>query len=172
MSSNDSRLWSVPVAVSDVPAIGREVTIVADAATRTAVAAALGLRALPSLTATFDLSRQGREGLRVTGTVSATVGQTCVVTLEPIENEVVEPVDVVFSPGADIPAGPDLEPLADAPEPLIGGVVDLGAVAVEFLALAIDPYPRKPDAEFRAPSSGEPRDSPFAALAALKKGRP
>ena len=58
----------------------------------------------------------------------------------------------------------------DAPEPLVGGVVDLGVVATEFLALGIDPYPRKSGVEFTAPAAADD-DSPhpFAALAALKK---
>ena len=50
------------------------------------------------------------------------------------------------------------------------GVVDLGAVATEFLLLGIDPYPRKPGAVFDAPPAGDPSSHPFAALAALKKG--
>ncbi len=39
----------------------------------------------------------------------------------------------------------------EPPEPLVGGTVDLGAIATEFLILGIDPYPRKPGAEFDAP---------------------
>ena len=49
-------------------------------------------------------------------------------------------------------------------------MVDLGAVATEFLLLGIDPYPRKPGAVFDAPPAGDPASHPFAALAALKKG--
>ena len=44
------------------------------------------------------MTRRGREGLRVVGGVSATVGQICVVTLEPIESAVEEPGDLVFAP--------------------------------------------------------------------------
>ena len=51
-------------------------------------------------------------------------------------------------------------------------MIDLGAVATEFLILGIDPYPRKPGAVFEAPAAGEGGGHPFAALAALKKGRP
>ena len=59
---------------------------------------AIGLSALPRFTASLDVSRQGRDGLHVVGRVSATVGQTCVVTLEPIENEIDEAVELVFAP--------------------------------------------------------------------------
>jgi hypothetical protein len=51
---------------------------------------------------------------------------------------------------------------------LVGGVVDLGAVATEFLTLGIDPYPRKPGAEFAAPPAADNTPKPFAGLAALK----
>ena len=57
----------------------------------------------------------------------------------------------------------------DPPEPLRDGVVDLGAVATEFLLLGIDPYPRKPGVVFDAPTTSDPSGHPFAALAALKK---
>ena len=55
------------------------------------------------------------------------------------------------------------------PEPLIGGVVDLGALATEFLILGLDPYPRKPGAVFEPPQDREPQGGPFAALAKLTK---
>jgi uncharacterized protein DUF177 involved in 23S rRNA accumulation len=108
--------------------------------------------------------------------VSATVGQTCGVTLEPIENEIDEAVDLVFVPAAAEPSGKhdwrEVEiPLADAPEALVDGMADLGAVATEFLILGINPYPRKPSIVFQAPSVGDDFTQPFAPLAALKKGR-
>ena len=168
--------WSAPVALHEVPETGRHVDLVADANTRAAVAAAIGLRDLPRLEASFDVSRHGREGLRVVGRVSAMVGQTCVVTLEEIENEVEEAVDLTFVPAApealaDDGAGRSKVAAEDAPEPLVGGVVDLGVVATEFLTLGIDPYPRKSGVEFTAPAAADDTPKPFAALAALKKER-
>jgi hypothetical protein len=55
-------------------------------------------------------------------------------------------------------------------EPLINDTVDLGAIATEFLLLGIDPYPRKPEAVFEAPSTENQADHPFATLASLRKG--
>jgi uncharacterized metal-binding protein YceD (DUF177 family) len=55
----------------------------------------------------------------------------------------------------------------DPPDEIEGGVVDLGAYVVEHLALALDPFPRKPGVEFEAPAQ-ESEPSPFAALARLK----
>ena len=170
----DPRLWSLPVAIADIPETGRPFELAADERTRTALAHALGLRALPRLNATFAVSRRGHDGLHVTGEVSATVGQTCVVSLEPLESEVAEPVDLVFEPPPTAPgpsgAAEGEKELGEGPEPLHGGVVDLGAVATEFLILGIDPYPRKPGAVFAAPAAAQDDagDHPFAALAALK----
>ena len=58
---------------------------------------------------------------------------------------------------------------ADAPDPIVDGKIDLGALAAEFLALGLDPYPRKPGAEFAPPAADEPPDSPFDALAKIAK---
>jgi uncharacterized metal-binding protein YceD (DUF177 family) len=167
--------WHVPVAVEGVAETGEHFDLTADADTCAAVARVAGLRDLPRLEAHFDVSRHGAGGLRVAGRVSATVGQTCVVTLEPLANEVTEDIDLVFVPprAAAIAEADEAErepPEQDweQAEPLIGGRVDLGALAVEFLLLGLDPYPRKPGAVFQLPAEGKPDESPFAALAALK----
>jgi Large ribosomal RNA subunit accumulation protein YceD len=163
----------MPLAASDVPDGGRHLELLAGEGVRAAIARLGGLAALPRLEAVFDVTPRGRGGLHVVGRVSATVGQICVVTLEPIENEVEEPIDVVFAPDA-APSLDDREVEVtdeDAPEALVGGTVDLGAIATEFLLLGIDPHPRKPGAVFQAAAGGDDAAHPFAALAALKKGR-
>ena len=71
---------------------------------------------------------------------------------------------IVEEEGARIEVTP-----VDAPEPLVGGSIDLGAIASEFLMLAIDPYPRKAGVVFEPPAKDADTDGPFAALAALKK---
>lgn len=165
--------WSVPVAVEDIPDSGLHVAIDAPAAARAGVAELAGLRDLPQLSAVFDLTRQGA-GVHVSGQVSARVGQTCVVTLEPIESAVEEAVDLKFVPAN----GSEAEPKSarkrprdgDEPsEPLFNGRLDLGALATEFLILGIDPYPRKAGAEFAPPKLEDTSEHPFAALESLKK---
>jgi hypothetical protein len=171
----DIPLWSVPVRVEDVPEEGCEIALTADAGVRAALARTAGIVDVPRLEARFHLRREGQGGLHVTGTVSASVEQTCVVTLEPVTNEIAEAVDVAFDPAArDTPLAGDDETAPagepEPPEPLIGGAVDLGALAADFLLLGIDPYPRKPGATFSPPASPEDAAShPFAALAALKE---
>ena len=148
----------------------------ADESTRNAVAAFAGVDSLQRLDASFDVTRRG-SGLRVIGEVVASVGQTCVVTLEPIISEVREPIDLIFVSSASEresaaeDASQSIDPeAADEPEMLVDGMADLGAVATEFLMLAIDPYPRKPGAVFDAPKKEDDGSHPFAALAALKRG--
>jgi hypothetical protein len=171
--------WRVPVAVEDIPEAGERYTLVADGQTRAAIARMAGLRDLPRLEAEFEVTRRGAGGLHVVGRVSATVGQNCVVTLEPLDNEIGEHVDLTFMPHivtAEEAGGEEAEPdpaqknAADV-EPLIGGVIDLGALATEFFILGLDPYPRKPGAVFKPPNEPERDEGPFAALSGWAKGR-
>jgi len=155
--------WSVPVAVEEIPETGLHIEIEAPAAVREAVAKLASIRDLPRLSGAFDVTRKGA-GAHVAGQIEALVGQTCVVSLEPIESKVEESIDVTFSPSADAATSDD-----EPPEPLIGGTVDLGVLATEFLLLAIDPYPRKEGAQFAAPKAHEGGGRPFAALETLKK---
>jgi hypothetical protein len=175
MNLRDSaiRPWSVPVLVADIPETGMRINPKPDEAARSAIAKAAGLIDLPRLECAFDLSHYGNGGVHVLGWVSATVGQTCVVTLEPMQNEVEEDIDLIFTTaaGASVAVGGGSVPASDdAPEPLQNGIVDVGAIATEFLMLGIDPYPRRPGAELELPKNAdEPGDRPFSALAALKK---
>jgi uncharacterized metal-binding protein YceD (DUF177 family) len=169
--------WRVPLAAEDVAEAGSHFELAADADTRAAIAKIASLRDLPRLQARFDVSRHGAGGFHVTGGVSATVGQLCVVTLEPLANEVAEKVDLLFLPRqAEARLGGDGEVAvsdtndSDA-EPLIGGTIDLGAIATEFLILGLDPYPRKPGAVFQPLPEATPAENPFAALAALNRGQ-
>jgi uncharacterized metal-binding protein YceD (DUF177 family) len=166
-------VWSVPVAVESIPESGFHLIIEPDPSQRAAIAALAGLRELPLLTATFDLTHRSKQDIVVTGTVTAQVGQTCVVTLEPVVNEISEEVDVVFSsaPVAPPASHTDEDGVADPPEPIVNGVIDLGVLATEYLVIGIDPYPRKPGVEFTpVVEAADPEDHPFAALAALKGG--
>jgi len=161
--------WSVPVAVDEIADGGLHRVIEAPEDVRAAIAKLGGLRDLPRLEGEFDLTRQGAT-VHVTGRVRARVGQTCVVSLEPIENEIDEPIDLRFAPSAaqaEIELAP--EESVEPPEVYSEGVIDLGALATEFLVLGIDPYPRKPGAEFAVSKVEERGERPFAALAALKK---
>lgn len=164
------RPWTMPVAVEDVPETARHVELLPDKPVRAKVAELAGVLGLSRLQASFDLTRQGTDALRVVGIVSATVEQTCVVTLEAIQTDVEETIDLLFTSqsAAAVAAKSHDGDAEEPPERLQDGVVDLGAVATEFLLLGIDPYPRKPNAVFETPTAGEVGGGTFAALAALK----
>jgi uncharacterized metal-binding protein YceD (DUF177 family) len=169
--------WSVPIAVLQIPDTGLHRDLEADQATRTAMAEVAGLREIISANASLDVT-PGRDGrFHVTGRVRARIGQTCVVTLDPIENDIDEPIDLMFAPPEQIPVLADLvdeaaesdSEIPDPPEPIENGFIDLGRLATDALLLAIDPYPRKPDAVFKPViTAPDPEDHPFAALKALK----
>jgi len=174
--------WSVMVRLDAVPEAGRHVELEAGEAVRAAVAQAAHVDAVEVLSAAFDLTRRGRDGLRAVGAVRASVRQTCVVSLEPVVNTVEEAIDVTFAPPREATPDPriasddDDEPVGgsiasdDPPEPLVNGAIDLGALATEFLILGIDPYPRKESVAFTPPATDtDSAGRPFAALAALKK---
>lgn len=162
------------MAVEDIPETGLHIEIEAPPEARAAVAELASLRDLMQLSAAFDLIRQGA-GVHVAGAVKARVCQTCVVSLDPVVGEVAEAVDLAFAPLAEgataKPATARKRGLGDdePPEPLIDGSIDLGALAIEFLVVGIDPYPRKPGVEFAPPQVEDAGEHPFAALKTLKK---
>lgn len=175
MADSES-LWSNPISIDDVSERGMHVDLAAGEAARAEIARVAGLRDLPKLSASFDVTREGADAVRIAGEVSATVGQNCVVTLEPIENEIREAVDLLFTSRAKGSIADSEGKLTldfndpDSAEPTREGVVDLAAIATEFFLLGIDPYPRKEGATFDAPKTPEdPSKHPFAALEALKK---
>ena len=154
----------------------------ADAPQRAGVAQQLGLQKLSQFIGRITIRRAGKFGARVDGQVEADLVQACVVTLEPVPARVSFKVERIYQPpltgGAGGNAG-DNEGLPEeiqmddeTPEPLIGGGIDLGALLVEELSLAIDPYPRAPGATFAGSGEGRDAESPFAALARLKAPRP
>jgi uncharacterized metal-binding protein YceD (DUF177 family) len=169
--------WSVPVAVEQIPDTGIHRDIEADRATRDAMAELAGLREILSASASIDVTPDSGGRFHVTGRVRARIGQTCVVTLDPIENDIDEPIDLILAPPEQIPALADLvddaddseAEVPDPPEPIENGMIDLGRLATDALFLAIDPYPRKPDAVFEPlVAAADPEDHPFAALKALQ----
>lgn len=173
--SQDSIIFTRPLQVAEVPSGGRRVKITANAAECADLARRLHLPAVASLTADFELLPFGKDGISVTGTIAARLTQTCVASSEDFESDVVAPVSIRYAtdgvdPNAEIDIADLLENLdaEDPPDLLVDGRIDLGAIVAEFLALALDPYPRKPGSEFAAPAE-DGEASPFAALAALKK---
>jgi uncharacterized metal-binding protein YceD (DUF177 family) len=169
--------WRVPLAVAQIPDTGLHRDLQADEAVRHAIADVGDLREVLSAHASFDVTPTSGGRYRVMGHVRARIGQNCVVTLEPLESDIDEPIDLTFAPPDQIPEMAALVDEAedsdgDTPDPLEAienGFIDLGRVATDALYLAVNPYPRKPDAVFEPLVEAEdPEDHPFAALKALK----
>ncbi|MCX7899960.1 MAG: DUF177 domain-containing protein [Methylocystis sp.] len=170
------------LALADIPPDGLEIEIVATPSERAALAALNALPDVASFEAKLRAQRWRGDGLEVEGEIRARLRQICVMTLDPFETECVAPVAVRFAPLREETSrsrqrkpgsGGETHDLAsdEAPDPLIGDAVDLGAIATEFFTLALDPYPKKPGAKFTPPAAeAVPAPSPFAALRGFKTG--
>ena len=110
-----------------------------------ALAARMGVRAIHSLTCRFNLRRLPADAVEAQGLLCARVRQVCVVTLDPFDTDLAEHFAVRFVPRGTEQAELDLE--SDDEVTYDGGTLDLGEAASEQLALALDPFPRKPGAE-------------------------
>ncbi|MEE3625078.1 DUF177 domain-containing protein [Nitrospirillum sp. BR 11752] len=146
--------FSRPVIADKVSARESVEKITATPAERAALAKRLELVSLDSLTALVRLRRiRGGQMVRVTGELEAEVVQSCVVTLEPLAASVRDSFQALFAPAHLVPKDEeDLENLglddeADPPEPIENGRIDIGELVAQHLSLALEPYPRKADAE-------------------------
>lgn len=163
-----------PLPVERLPNEGRHLMIEADAIERAALAKRFGLDAVEALEAKVHAKPFARgELVRLTGHLTARVTQTCGVTLVPVHSDVTSDFEMVFTFAPPVPDAVEVELDAEAedpPEPIVEGVIDVGEVVAEQFALAINPFPRAPGAEFQPPPDEDPASaSPFAALAALRK---
>ncbi|MGH6816643.1 MAG: YceD family protein [Hyphomicrobiaceae bacterium] len=164
---------------ADIPEHGLVAERHATAEERAAVAAELRLVALDRLTVRYDIRPLDDGRYYLSGDIEAEVVQNCVVTLEPVAARLVERLAVDLWPSAQMPqaASGTLDPLAsDDPEPIEDGRIAIGRIVLEHLTTAIDPYPRKADAEFSwtdepppPAARPEPAGGPFAALAKWKQ---
>jgi len=181
MQPAEAAEFSRPLSLDRISTTQHREEITATDKERVALAERFSLLSLDSLTASFTLKRARKDLVRVKGHVMADLAQACVVTLEPVPARIDERFEVDFLEGAQ-PAVTDLEldaEAAEAPEPAPDGWIDLGELAAEQLGLALDPYPRKADAEipveWKAEPAAEPapteRPNPFAVLEKLKSGK-
>lgn len=154
---------------------GQRLDLVAGEAERKAVAERLRLASLERLEAHAVLERDGPQ-VRARGRVRAALEQSCIATGEPVAEHVDEPFDISFVP-APVEGAPDAE-IELAPEDCEivfydSQAIDLGEAIADTLALAMQPYPRSPDAEDVLKQAGvlsEAEAGPFAALAKIKRG--
>lgn len=156
---------------------GRAISVEADAGAREAIARRLGLVALDRFSLTAEV-RAIAGGIGAKGEVSADVVQACAATDLPVPATLVEPFDLRFLRDVDAPVSEDEEIEIGSDDldlqPLEGDRIDLGEAAVQTLSLALDPFPRHPDADHILAEKGvlsAEAAGPFAALAKLR-GKP
>jgi Large ribosomal RNA subunit accumulation protein YceD len=140
-----------------------------------AVAKRLDLRELSNFKAWYEIRRvAGNTAIRIAGRFTADVVQGCVVTLRDVPGAVKAKFETFFSENAKKDEDVDIfsDSIEDNAEMIVGGQIDLGEVAVQYLSLELDPYPRAPGVSLPAQmtengASGKP--NPFQVLAGLMK---
>ena len=169
------------VSVARLPQNGMPLTLKADEKELRALAKAHDLVSVQSFAAELLVRKWRKDGVKITGRVTADITQTCIITLEPLASRIDGEVDALFVPEGSKLARPLLTTDGeividfdgdDLPETFSGDTIDAGAVAEEFFGLAIDPYPRAPGAALEEASNeaGEAqKPSPFASLVKLRK---
>jgi len=163
--------------IVDCAQLGRSIEthrIEADKNESKALADRLDIPDIEALSAKIDVSRTSEGLIRLNGKLEARYVQNCIVTLEPVQQEVNEDFELFFKEVAegegshkvDVPIENDL-----SPEPFEQGRIDIGEAVSQQLALALDPYPRAPGAVFEAAAGSdtvaEPRVNPLAEIGNL-----
>ena len=152
---------------------GREIELVTTSQERAALAERFGLVRVDKLEARLALTREGDE-LRARGTLDAEWVQSCAVSAEDLPVSASEPLTLRFVPASkgDLP---DEDREIDSSDPdeieYEGTAIDLGEAVAQSFALAIDPFAVGADAEAARETLRGESDGPFAALAALKRGK-
>jgi hypothetical protein len=162
---------------------GAALEIVPSDGERAALAKRFGFLGLPAFSARVTVDRRAGGHIVVEGRLRGRILQACVLTLDPVTQDLDESFRIAFKPDMADDRDPEsgeavLNSQADAPEPLTGNVLDVGEIVAEQLSLAADPYPRRPGAKLEdvlpKPRHGgrkgppEQRRHPFAGLAALR----
>lgn len=138
--------FSRRIEVARIPKLGSHEKLSADAKECQALAKRLQIPALHSLNAELKTKPWRGGGLKVSGELKADLDQESVVSLEVFRSTVVYEIERYF---LNVPANAEIESDADI-DPIENGVIDLGEVVAETLALELDPYPRKPGEAFES----------------------
>jgi uncharacterized metal-binding protein YceD (DUF177 family) len=176
MSRDNEPIFDAVVRIDKLPAGGRQVAVDANEDERKAIAEAMHILSVERFVGHLTVVPL-RGGLRATGKIEAQVTQASTVSFEPVPETISEAVDRVFMPAskAAFDATPGSEVFVDLedddfPDHIDGPEVDLSALLLETLALALDPYPRKAGEtlETLGVVHEDTEEGPFAKLARLK----
>ncbi len=117
---------------------------------RAKLARRFGIQKIDRLIASVQLEVDKKKTkIHLTGELDADVTQECVVTLQPVENQIESAFERNFSDSPDLEGEPEEIDLGtvgedEPPEPILDGKIDIGEIIAEQLALEIDPFPRVP----------------------------
>lgn len=164
--------FSRAVPLSEIGAGAKARHLEADANERAALARRFGLIALDRLVAEVALHPDGA-GFVAEGKLLADASQACVASGAPVPAHVEEAFRIRFVAEANYQEEAEVELDAEECDTLYhdGRAIDLGEAVAQSLALALDPFPRSPDADRLLKAAGvkdEAEAGPFGALAALK----
>jgi uncharacterized metal-binding protein YceD (DUF177 family) len=156
-------------AVREIALQPLDATREADQVERAAVAAHLDLLSCETFKVDYHVRSLDHGRAALSGHLEADITQACVVTLEPIASKISGTFALELWPAGDLPAVGEhaVDDLADEPEAIENGIIDVGRIALECLADLVDPYPRKPGADFSwtdAKAAAAGSDNPFAKL--------
>lgn len=141
-----------------------------------AMARALDVTALRKLRLSGEITPRGKRDWALNATLGATAVQDCVVTLEPVSTRIDTKVTRVYLYEWDTPTEEEVEMSADTDADPLPETLDLTALILEELRLALPAFPRAKGAELgevvhTAPGQAPMRDEdakPFAGLAGLR----
>jgi uncharacterized metal-binding protein YceD (DUF177 family) len=162
--------FSHVVKLSEVGDHSRNIRLTADAAERSGLMARFDLAALDSLEAEISLKPE-TAGVVATGRFTASLAQYCIASNDPVPALLNEPIHIRFIPEPVV--GGEIELEAGDCDTMFhdGQTIDLGEAVAQSLGLALDPYPRSPEAQKILKAAGvtaEDEIAPLGALASLK----
>ena len=169
-------LFSYPLVVDELTPSVKNYSLQANEAQREYIAEVLKVGRVLSFAADINVKSDKKEHLvRVWGSARSELELTSVVSLENFTK--------VYEPEFELTFDTKLQPSdlremefkfdEDVPDLVVGGIIDLAAVAMEQIALVIDDFPRREGEVFLFESEFDEETTqqanPFNVLSALKK---
>lgn len=192
---NEKAEWSYLVDVENITSEPKTFKFTADERQRADMARRFAIVSVENAEASVTLQFVGGGMIHAIGTVKADLTQSCVVSLVPVPAHIEDEFEGWFADKAasavsfakarterDVKKGNnEVEVLEESvdPDPIIGGKVDIGELATQYLSLALEPYPHAEGVAHvysAGPSEtggegAELRKSPFEALKDWKEKR-
>ena len=164
--------FSHVIKLSEIGSHSRNIQLCADEAARTGLMARFDLAALDSLEAEISLAHDA-EGVVATGRFTADLAQFCIASHDPVPAKMDEAVHIRFIAEPVTNGEVELELAPEDCDTMFhdGQVIDLGEAVAQSLGLALNSYPRSPEAEKLLKAAGVKSEEdvvPTGALAGLK----